>query len=385
MFSATLGSLNFYLITRADVEDAMMVGFWSAGSINRVTWNSLVPVLILAAVVVALVALLAPALKQMELGDDAATTQGVKVERTRLLLMVVGVATTALVTAAAGPISFIALVDPQLRPTHRRDARCDGPRRRRRRCGPADLRPLPVPGDLPLLPVDPGRPAHRERGWHLHDLAADPRGAQAVRDAEMSDMSDAEMKETMTDARLQVRNATIGYDQRIISTDLTVDIPHESFTAIIGPNGCGKSTLLRAVARVLTPVKGEVLLDGKPIASHGAKQVARQLGLLPQTSLAPEGIRVADLVARGRAPYQSLFHQWSPEDEKAVQDALVATRTDNLSSRLVAELSGGQRQRVWVAMLLAQQTPIMLLDEPTRPSSTSRTSTSSWRTAEDLP
>ncbi|MFZ2273408.1 ABC transporter ATP-binding protein [Corynebacterium variabile] len=169
----------------------------------------------------------------------------------------------------------------------------------------------------------------------------------------------------MTDARLQVRNATIGYDQRIISTDLTVDIPHGSFTAIIGPNGCGKSTLLRAVARVLTPVKGEVLLDGQPIASHGAKEVARQLGLLPQTSLAPEGIRVADLVARGRAPYQSLFHQWSPEDEKAVQDALVATRTDNLSSRLVAELSGGQRQRVWVAMLLAQQTPIMLLDEPT--------------------
>lgn len=178
-------------------------------------------------------------------------------------------------------------------------------------------------------------------------------------------MSDAELKETMTDARLQVRNATIGYDQRIISTDLTVDIPHGSFTAIIGPNGCGKSTLLRAVARVLTPVKGEVLLDGQPIASHGAKEVARQLGLLPQTSLAPEGIRVADLVARGRAPYQSLFHQWSPEDEKAVQDALVATRTDNLSSRLVAELSGGQRQRVWVAMLLAQQTPIMLLDEPT--------------------
>ncbi|AEK35585.1 iron ABC transport system permease protein [Corynebacterium variabile DSM 44702] len=112
--SATLGSLNSYLITRADVEDAMMVGFWSAGSINRVTWNSLVPVLILAAVVVTLVALLAPALKQMELGDDAATTQGVNVERTRLMLMVVGVATTALVTAAAGPISFIALVAPQL-------------------------------------------------------------------------------------------------------------------------------------------------------------------------------------------------------------------------------------------------------------------------------
>ncbi|HIW90255.1 MAG TPA: iron chelate uptake ABC transporter family permease subunit [Candidatus Corynebacterium avicola] len=112
--SATLGSLNNYLITRADVEDAMMVGFWSAGSINRVTWNSLIPVLIISAVVIVLVALLAPALKQMELGDDAATTQGVRVERTRLALMVVGVATTALVTAAAGPISFIALVAPQL-------------------------------------------------------------------------------------------------------------------------------------------------------------------------------------------------------------------------------------------------------------------------------
>lgn len=137
--SATLGSLNAYLITRADVEDAMMVGFWSAGSINRVTWNSLVPVLILAAVVILLVALLAPALKQMELGDDAATTQGVRVEPTRLAaLMVVGVATTALVTAAA------------------------------------DLRPLPVTGDRPVLPVDPGGSADGVGRWYLHDLAADP-------------------------------------------------------------------------------------------------------------------------------------------------------------------------------------------------------------------
>lgn len=172
-------------------------------------------------------------------------------------------------------------------------------------------------------------------------------------------------KDMMTDARLEIRNATIGYDQRIISRDMNVSIPHQSFTAIIGPNGCGKSTLLRAVARVLTPESGEVLLDGKAISSYPAKEVARELGLLPQTSLAPEGIRVADLVARGRAPYQSLFHQWSPEDEAAVQEALVATRTDNLSARMVSELSGGQRQRVWVAMLLAQQTPLMLLDEPT--------------------
>ncbi|WP_420099286.1 ABC transporter ATP-binding protein [Corynebacterium sp.] len=166
-------------------------------------------------------------------------------------------------------------------------------------------------------------------------------------------------------SRLKAVDATIGYDQRVISTDLSVEVPHQAFTAIIGPNGCGKSTLLRALARVLSPVKGSVLLDDKPISSYGAKEVARQLGLLPQTSLAPEGIRVADLVARGRAPYQSLFHQWSREDEAAVKGALESTRTDVLSGRLVSELSGGQRQRVWVAMLLAQQTPIMLLDEPT--------------------
>lgn len=183
------------------------------------------------------------------------------------------------------------------------------------------------------------------------------------RDTDMR--SDNTVNTDTVEARLQIRDATIGYDQRIISTDLTVDIPHRSFTAIIGPNGCGKSTLLRAVARVLTPVKGQVLLDGRAIETYGSKEVARQLGLLPQTSLAPEGIRVADLVARGRAPYQSLFRQWSPEDEKAVKDALVATRTDSLASRPVAELSGGQRQRVWVALLLAQQTPVMLLDEPT--------------------
>lgn len=165
--------------------------------------------------------------------------------------------------------------------------------------------------------------------------------------------------------RLVVQEATIGYDRRIISQGLSVEIPDGSFTAIIGPNGCGKSTLLRALARVLTPSKGQVLLDGRPIGDYRSKEVARRLGLLPQASLAPDGIRVADLVAHGRAPYQNLIQQWRTSDEDAVAAALRATRLDDLSGRLVAELSGGQRQRVWVAMLLAQDTPIMLLDEPT--------------------
>ncbi|WP_018658424.1 ABC transporter ATP-binding protein [Actinomadura flavalba] len=165
--------------------------------------------------------------------------------------------------------------------------------------------------------------------------------------------------------RVVVEDATIGYDRRTISERLSVAIPDGSFTAIIGPNGCGKSTLLRALARVLTPSTGTVLLDGKEIGAYKPKEVARRMGLLPQTSLAPDGIRVADLVARGRAPYQNLIHQWRPSDEAAVVAALAATRLTELSGRLVDELSGGQRQRVWVAMLLAQDTPIMLLDEPT--------------------
>lgn len=167
------------------------------------------------------------------------------------------------------------------------------------------------------------------------------------------------------DARVIVEDASIGYDKRIISEGLNVEIPDRSFTAIIGPNGCGKSTLLRGLARVLTPARGRVLLDGKTTSSYKSKEVARTLGLLPQTSLAPDGIRVADLVARGRAPYQGLIQQWRESDEAAVARALDATRITELSGRLVDELSGGQRQRVWVAMLLAQDTPIMLLDEPT--------------------
>ncbi|MBU2663653.1 ABC transporter ATP-binding protein [Actinoplanes bogorensis] len=164
---------------------------------------------------------------------------------------------------------------------------------------------------------------------------------------------------------LRADNATIGYDRRVISSGLDVAIPPGSFTVIVGPNACGKSTLLRALSRLLRPSAGHVLLDGKDIGSYRAKEVARRLGLLPQTSIAPDGIRVADLVARGRYPHQSLIRQWTDADEQAVREAMVATGIEELSPRLVDELSGGQRQRVWVAMALAQRTPWLLLDEPT--------------------
>jgi len=144
-----------------------------------------------------------------------------------------------------------------------------------------------------------------------------------------------------------------------------VGIPDGSFTVVVGPNACGKSTLLRGLARMLRPAGGAVHLDDRPIGSYGPKEVARRLALLPQSPTAPDGITVLDLVARGRYPHQSLLRQWSPEDEDAVRAAMDATGVADLADRSVDELSGGQRQRVWLAMALAQQTEVLLLDEPT--------------------
>ncbi|MFF3494359.1 ABC transporter ATP-binding protein [Streptomyces sp. NPDC002795] len=165
--------------------------------------------------------------------------------------------------------------------------------------------------------------------------------------------------------RLIADDVTLGYDQRVIAEKLSVEIPDNSFTVIVGPNACGKSTLLRALSRMLKPSAGRVLLDGSVIQSMPAKKVAKTLGLLPQASVAPDGITVGDLVARGRYPHQGLLRQWSGDDERIVQESMSSTGVVELAERYVDELSGGQRQRVWIAMALAQQTPLLLLDEPT--------------------
>ncbi|MGC2857411.1 ABC transporter ATP-binding protein [Novispirillum sp. DQ9] len=166
-------------------------------------------------------------------------------------------------------------------------------------------------------------------------------------------------------ARLQAEGLHLGYGPHIICTDLSVSIPDGRFTAIVGPNGCGKSTLLRSLCRLMPPMAGRVCLDGKDIHRLPTRDLARQMGLLPQSSQAPPGITVVDLVARGRYPHQGLFRQWSDEDAAAVGRAMAATGVTELAEQEVDRLSGGQRQRVWVAMVLAQQTPLLLLDEPT--------------------
>ncbi|MYT93448.1 ATP-binding cassette domain-containing protein [Streptomyces sp. SID8359] len=168
-----------------------------------------------------------------------------------------------------------------------------------------------------------------------------------------------------TDHQLTAEHLTLGYGDRTVVSSLDLVVPPGAVTVIVGANACGKSTLLRSMSRLLAPREGRVVLDGKEVHRLPAKELARTLGLLPQSPVAPEGITVSDLVGRGRHPHQSMFSRWNEKDDAAVASALEATATEPLADRAVDELSGGQRQRVWIAMALAQQTDLLLLDEPT--------------------
>ncbi|MFD9858702.1 ABC transporter ATP-binding protein [Streptomyces alboflavus] len=175
-----------------------------------------------------------------------------------------------------------------------------------------------------------------------------------------------EIESGVADAsRLTAKGVSVGYGARTVIDDLDVAIPPGVITTIIGPNGCGKSTLLRTLSRLLKPTKGSVVLDGDDIAKLRTKDVAKKLGLLPQAPVAPEGLTVSDLVARGRHPHQSWLRQWSSDDAAVVERALAMTGVADLADRPVDSLSGGQRQRVWISMTLAQGTDLLLLDEPT--------------------
>ncbi|TVT50699.1 ABC transporter ATP-binding protein [Amycolatopsis rhizosphaerae] len=165
-------------------------------------------------------------------------------------------------------------------------------------------------------------------------------------------------------SRLRAQALKLAYGDRVVVDGLDLDVLDGTITAIIGPNGCGKSTLLRALARLLAPREGAVLLDGKRIDRLPTREVARIVGLLPQAPSAPEGLTVADLVSRGRHPHQRWYRQWSADDQEAIDRALRLTGMDELADRVVDQLSGGQRQRAWISMTLAQETGLLLLDEP---------------------
>jgi iron complex transport system ATP-binding protein len=165
--------------------------------------------------------------------------------------------------------------------------------------------------------------------------------------------------------RLAAEHVTLAYDDSVVVRDLELQLTEGSFTAIVGPNGCGKSTLLRALGRLMRPASGQVLLDGRAIARTPTREVARVLGLLPQAPVAPDGLTVADLVARGRHPHQTWLRQWSRDDEAVVAEALAWTDLAGLADRPFDAPSGGQRQRAWISMALAQGTDLLLLDEPT--------------------
>ena len=170
----------------------------------------------------------------------------------------------------------------------------------------------------------------------------------------------------MTDQiRLQAHDLQLAYGDNVVVDGLDLDVFDGTVTAVIGPNGCGKSTLLRALGRLMPTKRGHVLLDGKRIDKLPTREVAKILGVLPQAPIAPEGLTVADLIARGRHPHQAWYRQWSSDDEAAVAEALGWTGLTELAERTVDELSGGQRQRAWISMALAQGTDLLLLDEPT--------------------
>lgn len=169
----------------------------------------------------------------------------------------------------------------------------------------------------------------------------------------------------LTPVTLTTRHLSLGYAGRTIVHEVSTELPAGRITAIIGPNGCGKSTLLRGLAHLLEPQRGVVHLDGRDLATIGSRELATKIGLLPQEPIAPDGITVADLIGRGRHPHQRWFRQWSAADEAAVTQAMSSTGLIDLADAPIDELSGGQRQRVWIALALAQDPDVMLLDEPT--------------------
>ncbi|MGX1315599.1 ABC-type cobalamin/Fe3+-siderophores transport system ATPase subunit/ABC-type enterobactin transport system permease subunit [Streptomyces calvus] len=348
--SALLDSVTSYVLSRAGDWDLQAAMRWLTGSLNGTTWTETVPAVLAVLLLGPVLLFQGRNLSALSLGDDTASALGVRVERTprhghRRRRR------THRVRHRGGRTDRVRRVPlrPDRRPPHRYRRLPADPRRpgrlaarpRRRLHRPVRLRhPLPrgrrhrrPRRALPRPPDRPHQPGRRLTVTASHTLATD--------------------------------DLTLGYGDRTVIEGLDLTLAAGRITVIVGANACGKSTLLRSMSRLLVPRAGRVVLDGKEVHRTPAKELARTLGLLPQSPVTPDGITVLDLVGRGRHPHQRAFSRWTAQDDAAVAAALEATRTTELVERSVDELSGGQRQRVWIAMALAQQTDLLLLDEPT--------------------
>ncbi len=348
---AALLAVTDWLLVGARIQDAASAAVWLNGSLNARGWDQAVPVAVVLAGAVPVAIWLVRHLNTLQLGDDTARTLGVRLQTTQLLVLLVAVLLAAVAVSAGGAAGV------------RRPGGAAGRPAPGRWLAPAAARlgdPRSAPGRR-RRPRDPGRPAVRGPGRRRDrgDRRAVPAVAPRPHQPEGNRMTDH------PGSRLGAEAITVGYGDTPVISDLTFDVPDGQVTSIIGPNGCGKSTLLRTLARLLKPSAGVVRLDGEPIDRLRTRDVARLLALLPQSPVAPEGLLVRDLVGRGRHAHQRWFSQWSADDHQAIEAAMEMTDTAGLGDRAVDELSGGQRQRAWIAMTLAQETDLVLLDEPT--------------------
>ncbi|WP_205571331.1 iron chelate uptake ABC transporter family permease subunit [Streptomyces sp. YIM 130001] len=352
-----------WLLTRADLDQAQVATRWLTGSLNGtrlVGTAALVPLVIVGAVVCVA---LARDLGALRLGRDMSAALGTSAGRTSVVSLVVAVVLVAGATAVAGPVPFVAFAAPQV--AMRAFGTPGPPPIAAGLTGAllvlgADLGVQHLPVELPV-----GVATAAVGAPYLLSSCNANAGEKVPEDACPHDKAARVDPTPASDSPLSARHITAGYGRKTVIGDLSVDIPRGQVTTIIGSNGCGKSTLLKVLARLLAPSQGQVLLQGEPLDGLRPREVARRMAILPQSPVAPESMTVRDLAARGRQPHQPWYRGWSEEDDRIATDAMLATGVLELADRPLEDLSGGQRQRAWVAMALAQETDILLLDEPT--------------------
>ena len=353
--SSMLGAVVTYTLAQASAWDLQVATRWLTGSLNSAGWPRVAPLAATCAVILPSMWVNSSKLAAMRFGDDTASGLGVKVFSVRVWTIIAAVTLVAVATASCGPIAFVAFM-------FRADSGADQPLRLLPGAARLPGRRDPGAGLRPDRSVRLRRPLSR-RHHHWCSRRPVPRLPPHPLQPAAPELTPGDP--VTANHSLTAVGLGLAYGDRTVIDNLDLTVKPGAITSIVGANGCGKSTLLRSLARLLQPRHGQVLLDGKSLHEQPTKEIAKVLGLLPQSPTAPEGIVVADLVGRGRHPHQGMLGRWSPRDYEVVAESLAATDTTELADRPVDELSGGQRQRVWIAMALAQETDILLLDEPT--------------------